>query len=692
MDKNNKQGKIMFGVVFFALLLIILVGITYAFFNYTRTGTNNIIKTGRIYFNSEQDSSINLTNMFPIDVTGGIPNDNTKVGSVTINVAGDTTYNEGVEYLISASNVYNSVGNKSLPISIDISFSANGNGKVIGTEDNDYFTNRGGATSLYKILANDTISNDDKLVVGYITEGQTGINGNIVIRAYLDKEKIAISDTYPEGDVDTNNDEETDYTNNTSNLWVDERVVFTTSEWNSLQANGVSFQIKVEANEGVWVNNPNSFYEVIKKNVDTITQINFANISSDENGKGVYILPGTENDANPIYYYRGEINNNNVIFGGYCWQMVRTTDTGGVKMIYNGIATGNGETCENTTFYDRIISQSVFNSTYDSVSDVGYMSNARYVFDFGETSGAIYGKDVEWDGTNYLVIEDTEHTASTNETKDNYHHYSCGTSGTTSCESVRYYYYYKRYIVLTNGDTIEDALYKMTGTGSIETKQKNSSYVLNQNNSTVKGVVDTWFETNLTNEIDNTKTDYRTYLEDTVYCNDRSFKTEPGDIATFLESGWNKNGGDLTKHLYFGSTNRAYNGWYSVINVPTVACPNESDRFTVSGSNGNGALTYPVGLLTADEIIMAGASGNAHTNNQTFYLCILGYNRLSMSPFYFIDGAAFGFSVFTYGGLNSDGMFESNRGVRPVISLKSGIEFEAGGNGTPTNPYVVKYN
>ena len=39
-------------------------------------------------------------------------------------------------------------------------------------------------------------------------------------------------------------------------------------------------------------------------------------------------------------------NRNNVIFGGICWQMIRTTDTGGVKLIYNGMAE-NGQ-CLNT--------------------------------------------------------------------------------------------------------------------------------------------------------------------------------------------------------------------------------------------------------------------------------------------------------------------------------------------------------
>ena len=40
------------------------------------------------------------------------------------------------------------------------------------------------------------------------------------------------------------------------------------------------------------------------------------------------------------------INKNNVIFADHCWKMIRTTDTGGVKMIYNG-EVGNGQ-CLNT--------------------------------------------------------------------------------------------------------------------------------------------------------------------------------------------------------------------------------------------------------------------------------------------------------------------------------------------------------
>ena len=304
--ESNK--KVLLSVVGIAILIVLVTGVTFAFFNYTRTGTRNIIKTGRIYFNSEQDTAINLTNMFPIDVTNGIPNDNTKVGEITINVVGDTTYDEGIEYLVSAVNVSNSVGNKSVPISIDVSVtnnSTNDPATTLGTADSDYFANRGGNSSIYKVLANDTISNNDQLLVGYITKGQAGIDGNIVIKAYLDKAKIAITDTYDGNETDNMG---------TTTTWVNDRVTFTTGEWNSLQANGVSFQVKVEANEGIWVEEIRTLYGIMRDAsvmdnisstyVSASTGIDFGAISSDTNGKGVYERAGTENDAYPIYYYR----------------------------------------------------------------------------------------------------------------------------------------------------------------------------------------------------------------------------------------------------------------------------------------------------------------------------------------------------------------------------------------------------
>ena len=46
---------------------------------------------------------------------------------------------------------------------------------------------------------------------------------------------------------------------------------------------------------------------------------------------------------------------------------------------------------------------------------------------------------------------------------------------------------------------------------------------------------------------------------------------------------------------------------------------------------------------------------------------------------------------------NTDGFLTyssniSSESLRPVVSLKLGTEFIEGGTGTPTNPYVVKYD
>ena len=98
--------------------------------------------------------------------------------------------------------------------------------------------------------------------------------------------------------------------------------------------------------------------------------INFGAISSDTNGKGLYLMAGTKDDAYPIYYYRGAVTNNNLLFANFCWKIVRTTDTGGIKLIYNG-ATAEGK-CTNTTGTLTQIKASKFNPGYGNIQYIGY--------------------------------------------------------------------------------------------------------------------------------------------------------------------------------------------------------------------------------------------------------------------------------------------------------------------------------
>ncbi len=668
------------------ILFIALIGVTYAFFNYTRTGANNTIRVGRISFNSSQNGVIDLTNVFPISSQEALT-DTINAKSIAITITGDTDYVDGVEYLVTASDVNLTVGGKNMPVTLEISVAGN-NSKTLGTvETGDYYANRENyQVSKYKIEYNGEIKEGSHLLVGYIVPNTTsgtaeGIGGIINIKAYIDSNRVKISDTYDGTESDNMG---------TTNEWVGEKVVFTTQEWNSIQSSQtpLSFKVKVEANEGIWVEEPLTAYTQIIKNVITPENpINFANESSSSNGEGLYILPGTENNTNPIYYYRGAVTNNNVIFGDYCWQIVRTTDTGGIKMIYNGAVTGNGQTCENTTHASRVLTgTSAFNSQNNSASDVGYMKNARYPLVSGApVSGAYLGTSVEYGeydtnnpGTNvYRLVDDGNGSVGT--TLDANHHYTCNeTTASGTCTQLRYYFYNNFYINLTGGELVEDAIYKMTGNivnPNIDVVTRNQGYVLNNTDSTIKSSIESWFRTNLTNEVDNTKRNYVSFLEDTVYCNDRSIR----DLG-----GWNPNGGALTKYLYFISINR---NWYSTTNVPSTTCPNETDRFSVSSNVAH--LNYPVGLLTFDEIIMAGARGRSYADNTSYYLYTGNY-YWSMSPYVFYNNYAYGYYMGNRGSLDVTDI-SNPRNIRPVVSLELGTEFETGGDGSTTNPYVVKY-
>ena len=193
----------------------------------------------------------------------------------------------------------------------------------------------------------------------------------------------------------------------------------------------------------------------------------------------------------------------------------------------------------------------------------------------------------------------------------------------------------------------------------------------NTNNSTIKGVIDTWYAKNMTS--------YTKYLSTTaVYCNDRS----------------NPKGGYNTGKTRFNygtmtrlSTNR----------IPTFDCAATEDKFTVDTSTGNGKLTYPIALMTADEVNFAGGV-YAATNAPTWYY----YNSAKgsstgktewwlLSPSYWDGGNA---RVFFVVGSSSPGYLNisdarGTRGVRPVLSLKSCIKYSTG-DGSASDPYTIK--
>ena len=338
-------------------------------------------------------------------------------------------------------------------------------------------------------------------------------------------------------------------------IWLDQ------SETENITSGNISINMK-----GTSSNNPNlateafidetgTLYKLIKDHVDGTTQIDFSKTSGASSTNGIYKATDTDS-GKPVYYYRGNVDNH-VIFADYCWRIIRTTETGGVKLIYDGAP--SGEQCNNTGS-NTMIGSSSFNENYNDAKYVGYMY----------------------------------------------------------------------------GNSIDDAV--------------------NTNESTIKVAIDTWYKNNMAS--------YTSQLEDIVFCNDRNYTTEDSMLA-------------------FGTYTRLVTN-----SMPTLKCQNVKDKFKINTSNGNGALTYPVGLITADEIVYAG--GKQGDNNNSFYL-YNGNDYWTLSSFiYDLQGAALGFTLDSKGRLVS-GIVVDSYGMRPVVSLKPGTLL-SGGDGSSASPFVINEN
>ena len=169
-------------------------------------------------------------------------------------------------------------------------------------------------------------------------------------------------------------------------------------------------------------------------------------------------------------------------------------------------------------------------------------------------------------------------------------------------------------------------------------------------------------------------------LEDTIWCNDRS-------VGNGNNNGWIANGGDLNTSLYYGATQRGnYEGNTSTVkNQPSLACINKNDAFTVSNGNGNGKLTYPVALLTEDELVLA---GGVVGKKSTFYLNNGSRGQIywSLSPQSFSHASVTVFEVNV--GIVVGGNVEHVIGLRPSISIKPGQPIIRG-SGSVLDPYVI---
>ena len=407
------------------------------------------------------------------------------------------------------------------------------------------------------------------------------------------------------------------------------------------------------------VKTTNINYKYINGANVTINGVNYNN-----NDNGVFLFNGTDDNggSNPIYYYRGNVTNNNVLFANLCWKIVRTTSTGGIKLIYNGVPTDG--TCNNTETASQYGTSS-YNDWDELFDQAGYMygeNNDEYFGSNKVDKWFTYSNNVTYDSstnayTLHVPLDSWKWSTERTEIANYGYHYTCFDSN--PCTILHYVMFFKNaswiyYLDLTGGDTLETL---------------KDSYFSNTVDSAIKTKVDSFYETYLTN--------YASHLENTIFCNDRNFETGP------LSSEYATGMGDS----FFGGIQRL-NIKYS----PSLKCTRQNDKFSLSTSNGgtsgygNNALKYPIALLTSDEVQMAG--GKYATSNINYYL----YNNESywlMTPNGW-HGSSYPTLTMLYVGKGAVYDYSPTYafGVRPVISLKSGIQF-SGGNGTVNMPYII---
>lgn len=287
--------------------------------------------------------------------------------------------------------------------------------------------------------------------------------------------------------------------------------------------------------------------------------------NEDTNGDGI---------GERVYYYRGSIENNYVIFANYCWRIVRTLENGSIRLIYAGKPSNN--VCPQTGTNVNILSSTTrFNSAENSNAYVGYM--------YGSSTGSTY-----------------------------------------------------------------------------------ASNHANTNNSLIKSSIDSWYQTNLSS--------YSSYLDDFHFCSDRSLYSGTGIYRTATEYG-------TYGRLYYNKE-------------PQYKCINNDDKFSVYQSNGNGKLTYPIALLTADEAAFAGSmyassSGSNYLNTSNYLYTGKSYWLLSPSDYYTSTSSSYIWSFMEYGNMMLSKVYSASYAVRPTINI-IGKTVAYSGTGEYNNPYIIE--
>ena len=366
------------------------------------------------------------------------------------------------------------------------------------------------------------------------------------------------------------------------------------------------------------------------------------------------------------YYYRGNVTNNYVKFANLYWRIVRINGDGSIRLVYDGTtAHQNGEASE-----DRQVGTSMYNKTWKDTSNIhvtvwddnaggGYMYGKRTGMTNSDelTSSEIYDNDKKYKiasdyyfdlTNNYFALKNPIDVAGSELV--NYTGYYLFNEKDGDTYTAGYFMNQIFSATSTDSGVKVDKIYYKYGTTTKENAQENIY------DSDIKQYLDNWYENNIKD------TTYEKYLTDRIFCND----------CTTDDEGY---GAKTSNYRTCNFTEFTSNS--------QLFCQNKNDSFTVGNLEyGNGSLTYPIGLLTADETLAAGIFNTEITQNYLY----TGNSYWTITQNLYENNSAYVSAVYE-DGRNVAYKTWAELGVKPVVNIRA--EAITGGDGQIDNPYIV---
>ncbi len=375
-------------------------------------------------------------------------------------------------------------------------------------------------------------------------------------------------------------------------------------------------------------------------------------------------------DYGDVYYYRGDVQNNNVYFGGYYWKIIRTNGDGSIRLIYSGKtknATGSGVSINSQTYS--------YNTKYFDPTYMGYMYGKNFVeqeseqtlnVTFNAYTKYLISSSYVWNSeTNKYELSGDIVSSTLIDIKDNLqnYHWTCRSDTQNSCEVL-----YKINAVYSESQ----AYVQYLAHSSVDLDGTRT----NEFDSDVKKQIDLWYANNIINVKDSFNNLLTDYIVDNTFCNDRSITDKT------YNSGYK-----LGNHTFYSPYGRIYQ---NANKTATLKCSSDvRNQFSTTSIYGNANLTYPVALITLDEVVLAG--GKYDAKNENFFLN-QNVNYWTMTPMVFSSyylNASIGLVSFL--GSIFNGASLNNNVVRPVINIRSDVLISSG-DGSVNNPYILKIN